>query len=139
MTFIRRYDLKMFIKKRYRDMQDILKCLQKGLPVKLVYFCNVDIDSIPAGTKLSHPFGICINKGTCIGTGCDIRQGVTLGRREPRNTLIHEKIVIGDNVFIGCNATVLGNVTVGNNVIIGAHALVLADVPDNTTVVGIWK
>ncbi|MCK9576521.1 MAG: hypothetical protein M0R51_11410 [Clostridia bacterium] len=50
-----------------------------------------------------------------------------------------EKIVIGNNVFIGCNASVLGNVKIGNNVIIGAHALILKDVPDRMKIKGLWK
>lgn len=133
------FDINMFLRKSLKNVRNVIKCKQKGLPLKLVFLCDVDIDSIPAGTKFSHPFSICINAGAKIGKHCDIRQGVTLGGREPYNTLIHEKIVIGDNVFIGCNSSILGNVKIGNNVIVGAHALVLADVPDNTTVTGVWK
>lgn len=46
------------------------------------------------------------------------------------------KIKIGDNVFIGANATVLPNVTIGNNSIIGANSVVTKDVPDNVVVAG---
>ena len=35
------------------------------------------------------------------------------------------------------NAIVLGSITIGNNVKIGAGSVVLADVPDNCTVVGV--
>ena len=44
--------------------------------------------------------------------------------------------VIGDNVFIGTGAKIIGNITIGNNVLIGANAVVTKDVPDNCTVIG---
>ncbi|MGG0729894.1 DapH/DapD/GlmU-related protein [Bacillus paramycoides] len=43
---------------------------------------------------------------------------------------------IGDNVFIGANATVLPNVKIGNNVVIGAGSVVTKDIPDNSLAVG---
>ena len=46
------------------------------------------------------------------------------------------KVKIGNNVFIGMQATILKGVTVGNNVIIGANSLVNKDVPDNVVVAG---
>lgn len=42
---------------------------------------------------------------------------------------------IGDNVYIGTGAVVLGGVKIGNNVKIGANAIVIDDVPDNAVVV----
>lgn len=45
-------------------------------------------------------------------------------------------ILIGDNVFIGCNVTILPNVKIGNNVIIAAGSIVSKDVPDNSVVGG---
>ncbi len=45
-------------------------------------------------------------------------------------------ILIGDNVFIGCNVTILPNVKIGNNVIIAAGSIVNKDVPDNSVVGG---
>lgn len=46
---------------------------------------------------------------------------------------------VGESCFMGVNATVANNVTIGNNCVIGAGALVLGDVPENQTVVGLWK
>ena len=45
-------------------------------------------------------------------------------------------ITIGDNVFIGFNATILKGVTAGKNIVIGANSLVNEDVPDNVVVAG---
>lgn len=46
------------------------------------------------------------------------------------------RVKIGDNVFIGMNATILKGVTIGNNVVIGANSLINKDVPDNSVIVG---
>lgn len=50
---------------------------------------------------------------------------------------IGERLVIGDDVWIGYGATVLGQVTVGTGSIIGARSLVLADVPPYSVVGGV--
>lgn len=46
-------------------------------------------------------------------------------------------IIIGDNVFIGANSTVLYDVKIGNNVIIGAGSLVNKDIPDGVVAAGV--
>jgi serine O-acetyltransferase len=64
-----------------------------------------------------------------------IYQGVTLGGTGKGHGKRHPTIC--DGVFIGDNANVLGNVTVGENSRVGAGSVVLADVPPNSTVVGV--
>ena len=83
-----------------------------------------------------HGFaGIHISVFATVGKGCTIFQHVVIGS----NTLIDSKTqgapVIGDNVFIGAGAMIIGNVHVGNNARIGANAIVTSDVPENTVVV----
>jgi len=46
------------------------------------------------------------------------------------------EIVIGNNVWIGDKATILGGVHIGDNVIVGANSVVTKDVPSNTMVAG---
>lgn len=83
--------------------------------------------------KLPHGLkGIIIHPTAIIGHNCTIMQFVTIGTRQ-----INKGAVIGDNVFIGAGAKILGNIQIGDNVKIGANAVVLEDVPDNCTVVGI--
>lgn len=45
-------------------------------------------------------------------------------------------IKVGNNVFIGCNVTILPNINIGNNVIIAAGSIVTKDVPDNSVIGG---
>jgi acetyltransferase-like isoleucine patch superfamily enzyme len=53
--------------------------------------------------------------------------------RQPKTK---KPIKIGDNVFLGCNVTVLPGVTIGSGAVIGAGAVVTEDVSANAVVVG---
>ena len=46
------------------------------------------------------------------------------------------KIEIGDNVFVGANATILPGVAIGNNSIVGANSVVTKDIPENVVAAG---
>lgn len=58
-----------------------------------------------------------------------------LGRR--RHLGIAKPVVIGDDVWIGGNCTILPGVTIGSNVVVAAGAVVNRDVPDNCVVGGV--
>jgi serine O-acetyltransferase len=45
--------------------------------------------------------------------------------------------LIGDDVYIGVGAKVLGNVTIGDGAKIGANAVILENIPDGATAVGV--
>ena len=47
------------------------------------------------------------------------------------------KIIIGNNVFIGANTTILYDVTIGNNVVIGAGSVVTKNIPDDCVAAGV--
>ena len=84
--------------------------------------------SIDGGLMVSHNFSVVSPK--TAGKNLRIGPGVVIGRNGEYYP------VIGDNVYIASNATVIGHVHIGNNVIIGAGAVVTADVPDNCVCVG---
>lgn len=56
---------------------------------------------------------------------------------QQRKSTVSKPIVIKKNVWIGINATVLGNVTIGENSIVSAGAVVTKDVPPNVIVAGL--
>lgn len=86
------------------------------------------------GVYLCHNgFGVVINPNAVIGKGTVIQNSVCIGELDDS----HKSPTIGENVFIGCHACVLGDIIIGNNVKIGAGAVVVKDVPDNCTVVGV--
>ncbi len=81
--------------------------------------------------------GITIGDGSQIGQNvvlCTLNHGIA---PEKRHTLYPAPVVIGKNVWIGANATVLPGVTVGDNAIIAASAVVTKDVHPNTVVAGV--
>ena len=92
---------------------------------------------IPSGTDIggglyiAHPIGTVI-MARRIGRNCSIIAAVTVGMR---NEWAFPEI--GDNVFLGAGARVLGGIRIGDDVTIGANAVVIEDVPDGGTVVGV--
>ena len=81
------------------------------------------------GVYMDHPHGTHLNAER-IGRNLKIKHNVTIGNN-------HGKVpIIGDNVFLGCGACVLGGITIGDNVKIGANSVVTKSVPANSVVVG---
>ena len=70
-----------------------------------------------------------------IGKNCVLFHQVTIGSNTLPGSSGQGFPTLGDNVYIGCGAKIIGNVKVGNNVRIGANCVVTRDVPDNATVV----
>jgi len=97
--------------------------------------------SIPFSTKIgsgffiSHFGCIVVNEKSVIGKNCNIAQGVTIG--QVNRGKYKGFPVLGDNVYIGPGAKILGSITIGDNVAIGANCVVTKDVPDNGVVVGV--
>lgn len=86
---------------------------------------------------IDHGSGVVIGETTEIGDNVTIYQGATLGGTGKDKGKRHP--TIGNNVLISTGAKVLGPFKVGDNAKIGANAVVLAEVPANITVVGVWK
>ncbi len=93
--------------------------------------------TIPSRAKIGpgltiHNFsGIFISGGE-IGENCIVFQNVTIGHLRGQPT----PPKLGNNVFLGAGAKVLGSVNIGNNVVVGANSVVISDIPDNCTVMG---
>jgi serine O-acetyltransferase len=77
--------------------------------------------------------GIVIHNRAVIGEFCHIDQNVTIGGSSKK----YEVPVIGDYVYIGAGAKILGPIKIGNNVVIGANAVVVKDIPDGCLAVGV--
>lgn len=104
--------------------------VQRGLYRWYGLEISADAD-IGGGFYIAHPIG-CVIAAEKIGENCSIIAAVTIGLRGtyrfPR---------IGNNVFIGAGARVLGDIEIGDNAIIGANAVVITNVPAGGTAVGI--
>ena len=90
---------------------------------------------IGKGFFVDHGAGVVIGETTEIGRNCVLFHNVTLGGTGKHVGKRHP--TIGDNVFIGTGAILLGPIHVGNNVKIGANSfVVMRDVPSDCTVAG---
>ncbi len=85
--------------------------------------------------------------GVEIGKYCEIAPGVVITSQQhtfesikiPIKEQVSElkKVVIEDDVWIGCNASVLPGVTIGRGAVIGAGAVVNRDIPAYSVAVGV--
>ena len=80
-------------------------------------------------------YDIFISFGAKVGKDCVIFNGVTIGSNNLKDSKGFGAPTIGNNVYIGTGAKIIGNVKIGNNVRIGANCIVTKDVKDNSTVV----
>lgn len=86
---------------------------------------------IGPGLYIAHPSGMVI-VAERIGANASFIHACTVGMRDG-----HDFPVIGDGVFVGAGARVLGRVRIGDGASIGANAVVLDDVPAHATAVGV--
>jgi serine O-acetyltransferase len=117
--------------------------LMLGAPVRLWlrrlrYRFGIDVPAstrVGPGLYINHPGGIVVHSEAVIGRNCNLSHDVTVGEanRGPRKGFP----VIGDAVFLGPGAKVIGRVHVGDDVAVGANAVVTSDVPDGSVVAGV--
>lgn len=90
---------------------------------------------IKKGFFIDHGMGIVIGETAKIGRNCAMFHGVTLGGTGKHKGKRHP--TLGNNVYVGAHATILGPIKIGNNTKIGAETVIVnKDVPQNCTVVG---
>lgn len=88
------------------------------------------------GPSLRMPHGgrgIALHPNARIGSNVTIYHQVTIGGYGPDK---HNVPTIGDGVYIGVGAKIIGRVVIGDNARIGAGAVVTQDVPSGATAVG---
>lgn len=88
--------------------------------------------SIGPGLFINHGFATIIS-AISIGRNCFIHQQVTIGVRKAGD----EGPKLGDEVYVGAGAKILGNIRIGHRASIGANAVVICDIPDDCTAVGV--
>ncbi len=92
---------------------------------------RISIESEIGPGLMVHNFGGVIIHGT-LGENCTIVQGAQLISRSDGKASGWP--TLGNNVYVGSGAKLLGNIRIGNNVRIGANAVVMSDVPDDSLV-----
>jgi serine O-acetyltransferase len=116
------------------------------VPLKLISYlgnkwCEVFMEMcidpqaiIGPGLYIGHIGGVHINPGAVLGTNCDVAHRVTIGTSAMGR---QGAPVLGDDVYIGTGATLVGRIKVGDGAKIAANTLVITNVPAGSTVMGV--
>ena len=102
---------------------------------RLKYKYGIDISyrtTIGKGLYIGHFGGIVVHGDAVIGDYCNLSQGITIGilARGKKPGIAK----IGNRVFIGPGAAILGGITIGDDVLIGTNSVVTFYVPDHSVV-----
>ncbi|MGZ6142627.1 MAG: serine O-acetyltransferase [Myxococcales bacterium] len=127
--------------RRLRTMPSLFNALgwfayrisEVGLGVLTTISIDVDAEIAP-GFYLGHFVSVRIGPGVRIGRNCSVSQMCTLegtGRDAAANAPM-----LGECVYLGSGAKIIGKVRVGDGAMIGANSVVVENVPANAVVIG---
>lgn len=100
------------------------------LSVKLGF--SIPLNVFGPGLSIAHYGVITVNGSARVGKNCRIHESTCIGATNGTN----DAPIIGDNVFIGTGAKLIGNIKIGDNVAIGAGALVNKSFEENGITIG---
>ena len=113
-----------------------------GIPVVGPFFARLSlfltgVDIAPAaeigpGLRISHGTGIVIGFRARLGAHATLLHNVTIGGTSAKRP--HEMPRIGDHVFLGAGASILGAIEIGDHVFVGTGAVVMQDIPAHSKV-----
>ena len=87
---------------------------------------------IGAGMLIPHGSQVRVIEQARIGVDCTLSQVNTIGAG-----LASSRPTIGDHVYVGPHACIVGGVTIGDGATIAACSVVLSDVPAGNTAIGV--
>lgn len=130
----------LFVKRKceyWRNKNKIIFAVYRTIYQRYKIKYMMDIPArvkIGRGLRIEHIGGIVINPEAQLGENITMLNGVLIGaqNRGPKRGFP----VIGNHVWIGTNAIIVGKIHIGNNVLIAPGAYVNFDVPDNSIVLG---
>lgn len=120
-----------------RSTHSLIRLTNRAVYKVITFFYHIEIPittNIGPGLFIGHPYGITINPKATLGRNCNIHKGVTIGQENRGKRKGAPKI--GDCVWIGVNATIVGNITIGDDVLIAPNSYVNGDIPPHSIVFG---
>jgi serine O-acetyltransferase len=115
----------------YRRRVPLLPTLLSALNVTLHGFEMSPYAEVGPRFYVPHPVGTVVVVER-LGARVTLVSNVTIGRRKKPGFP-----TIGDDVYVGAGARILGALTVGDRVQIGANAVVITDVPSDSVAIGV--
>ena len=95
---------------------------------------SIPLNVFNSGLSIAHYGTIVVNSNAKIGENCRIQECVTIGSTNGSN----KAPILGNNVFIGSGARIIGDIEIGNNIAIGAGAVVVNSFKeDGITIAGV--
>ena len=94
---------------------------------------SIPLNAFGPGLAIVHYGTIVVSTAAKIGKNCRLHEGVNIGATNG-STLAPK---IGDNVFIGSGAKIIGDISIADNVAIGANAVVVKSITEVGTYGGI--
>ena len=90
---------------------------------------------IAEGVFIDHGSGLVIGETAVVGKGAMLYHGVTLGGTGKDVGKRHP--TVREGALVSAHAQIIGPIEIGKNAKVGAGAVVVADVPEDVTVVGV--
>lgn len=87
---------------------------------------SIPLNVFGPGLSIAHYGTIVVNSAAKIGKNCRIQEGVNIGATNGSNAAP----IIGDNVFIGTGAKIIGDICIADDVAIGANAVVVKSITE---------
>lgn len=101
--------------------------------LQLKYQTFIPMNVCGKGLSIAHIGGIRINSNARLGDFCRIQEGVTIGATNGEMTAP----IIGNCVYIGSGAKIIGNIKITSFVCIGAGAVVIKNIDEIGTFCGV--
>lgn len=102
------------------------------LSVKLGF--SIPLNVFGKGLSIAHYGAIVVNHTAKVGEYCRIHENTTIGATGGAS----ESPIIGDRVFIGSGARIIGNIKIANDVVIGAGSVVVKSFEESgVTIAGV--
>ena len=120
----------------FRKYQESPSILKRVMLYRITKRYGLEISPkarVGAGLYLGHPYNITVGEDVIIGQNVNLHKGCTIGRTNRGNSGSPR---IGNQVYIGINATIVGNIVIGDDVLIAPNSYVNFDVPSHSIVVG---
>jgi serine O-acetyltransferase len=120
-------------------LRKVLNILATLLSLLVDVLTNIELPAtaqIGPGLFIAHTGYIVLASGVRMGRHCTLAHGVTIGHAGGGERGAEELPVIGDRVYVGPGAAIIGGVSVGDDALIGVGAIVTRSVPPRGVAAG---
>lgn len=119
-----------YYKNTNKKLYYIYKFLFNKKSLQLGY--SIPLNVFGGGLSIAHYGTIVVNSNAKIGKYCRIQECVTIGATNGNS----KAPIVGDNVFIGSGAKLIGDIEIGSNTAIGAGAVVIKSFKEGNCTLG---